>query len=98
MVLTSDFNVPFVTSTPFSMCFAVYVETTYSKKILSFFALLNLMNGTIKFLGLFLFIFFEDGKLETVNAAHFGLLILQNKEIYGYVKHQLPKKNTFFRE
>ena len=30
MVLTSDFNFPFVTSTPFSMCFAVDVETTHS--------------------------------------------------------------------
>ena len=30
MVLTSDFNFPFVTSTPFSMCFAVNVETTHS--------------------------------------------------------------------
>ena len=37
MVLTSDFNFPFVTSAPFSMCFAVDVETRHSKKILSFF-------------------------------------------------------------
>ena len=61
MVLTSDFNFPFVTSTLFSMCFAVDVETTHSKRILSFFALLNLMNEAIKFFGLFL-IFFENGK------------------------------------
>ena len=75
MVLTSDFNFPFVTSTPFSMCFAVDVETTHSKRILSFFELLNLMNEKIKLFGLFLFIFFEDGKPVTVNAAHFGLLL-----------------------
>ena len=76
MALTSDFNFPFVTSTPSSMCFAVDVETTHSKRILSFFELLNLMNGTIKFFGLlFLFIFFEDRKATTVNAAHFGLLL-----------------------
>ena len=37
MALTSDFNFPFVTSTPFSMCFAVDVETTHSKRILFFF-------------------------------------------------------------
>ena len=75
MVLTSDFDFPFVTSTPFSMCFAVDVETTHSKRILSFFALLSLMNGTIKFFELFLFIFFKDGRTTTVNAAHFGLLL-----------------------
>ena len=75
MVPTSDFNFPFVTSTPFSMCFAVDVETTHSKRILSFFALLNFMNGTIKFFGLFFFVFFEDGRPTTVNAAHFGLLL-----------------------
>ena len=74
-VLTSDFNFPLVTSTPFSMCFAVDVETAHSKIILSFFALFNLMNGTIKFFGLFLLIFFEDGRPTTVNAAHFGLLL-----------------------
>ena len=33
MVLTSDFNFPFVTSTPFSMCFAVELETAHSKRI-----------------------------------------------------------------
>ena len=37
MLLTSGFNFPFVTSTPFSMCFAVDVETTHSKRTLSFF-------------------------------------------------------------
>ena len=36
MVLTSDFNFPLVTSTPFSMCFTMDVETTHSKRILSF--------------------------------------------------------------
>ena len=74
MVLTSDFDFPFVTSTPFSMCFAMDVETTHSKRILPFFACLNLMNWIIKFFGLFLFIFFEDGRPTIVNAAQFGLL------------------------
>ena len=75
MALTSNFNFPFVTSTPFSMCFAVDVETTHSKRILSIFELLNLINEKIKFFGLFLYIFFEDGKPTTANAAHFGLLL-----------------------
>ena len=75
MVLTSNFNFPFVTSTPFSMCFALDVEITHSKRILSFFALLKLMNDTIKFFRLFFFIFFENGRPTTVNTAHFGLLL-----------------------
>ena len=75
MVLTSDFNFPFVTSTPFSMCFAVDVETTHSKRILSFFAPFDLMNGTMKFIGMFLLIFFEDGRPTIVSAAHFGLFL-----------------------
>ena len=76
MVLTSDFNFPLVTSTPFSMSFSVDVEeTTHSKRILSCFALFNLMNGTIKFFGFFLLIFFEDGGPTTVNAALVGLLL-----------------------
>ena len=33
MLLTSDFTFPFVTSTPFSMCFAVELETAHSKRI-----------------------------------------------------------------
>ena len=44
--------------------FAVDVETTHSKRILFFFALLNLINRTINFFGLFLFIFFENGRLK----------------------------------
>ena len=75
MILTSDFNFPFVTRIHFSMCFAVDVETTHSERILSFFALLNLMNGTIKFFGLSLFIFFEDRRITTVNAARLGVLL-----------------------
>ena len=76
MVLTSDFDFPFVTSTPFSMCFALDVETTHSKRILFFFfALFDLMNGTIKFFGMFLLIFFEDGRPTMVSAAHFGLFV-----------------------
>ena len=75
IILTSDFNFPFATSTPFSMCFAVDVETTHSKRILPFFALFNLINSTIRFFGLFLLIFFEDRRPTTVNAAHVGLLL-----------------------
>ena len=75
MALTSYFNFPFVNRTPFNICFAVDVETTHSKRILSFFALFNLMNGTITFCGLFLLIFFEDGRPTTVSAAYFGLLL-----------------------
>ena len=75
MVLTSDFNFPFVTSTPFSMCFAVDVETTHSKRILYFFALFYLMNGAIKFFRLLLLILFLDGRPTTVNSAYFGLLL-----------------------
>ena len=70
MVLTSDFNFPFVTSTPFSMCFAVDVETTHSKRILSFFALLSLMNGTIKFFSSS-FLKMEDLQLSTLHILVF---------------------------
>ena len=75
MILTSGFNFLFFTSTVFSMCFTVDVETTHSKRVLSFFALFNLMNGTIKFFGLFLLIIFEYGRPTTVKAARFGLLL-----------------------
>ena len=61
MGLTSDFF-PFLTSTPFSMSFAVDIETTHFKRSLSFFAFCNFMNERIKFFGLFLLIFVEDGK------------------------------------
>ena len=84
MVLRSDFNFLFVTSTPFSVFFAVDVETTHSKRILHFLALFNLMNGTIEFFGLFLLISFEDGRLTTVNSAPSGLLLFLDKEIYEY--------------
>ena len=33
IILTSDFNFPFVTSITFSICFAMDVETTHSKRI-----------------------------------------------------------------
>ena len=75
MVLTSNFNFSFVNSIPFSMYLAVDVETAHSKRILPFFALFNLMNGTIKLCGMFLLIFFEDGRPKSVNAAHLGLLL-----------------------
>ena len=70
MVLTSDFNFPFVTSTPFSMCFAVDVETTHSKRILSFFALLNLMNRVVKFFSSS-FLKMEDLQLSTLHILVF---------------------------
>ena len=75
MVLTSNFNFPFVTSTPFSMCFAVDVETAHSKRVLSFFALSDLMNRTIKFFGFFLLNVFVDGTPKSVKAAHFVVLL-----------------------
>ena len=75
MILTSGLNFPFFTSTLFSMCFPVDVETTYSKRVLSFFALFHLMNRAIKFFGSFLLIIFEYGRPTTVKAAHFGLLL-----------------------
>ena len=45
MVPTSDFNFPFVTSTPFSMCFAVDVEARHSKRTLDtqFFWIVSLI-------------------------------------------------------
>ena len=36
IILTSDFNFPFVTSITFSICFAMDVETTHSKRIFFF--------------------------------------------------------------
>ena len=84
MVLKSDFNFPFLTSTPFSVFFAVDIETTHSKRILFLLVLFNLMNGTIKFFELFLLIFFEDGRPTTVNSTPFGLLLFLDKEIYEY--------------
>ena len=59
IVLRSDFNFPFVTSTPLRALFAVDVETTHSKRVLSFSALFNLMNGTTIFFELFLLAFLK---------------------------------------
>ena len=70
MVLTSDVNFPFVTRTPFSMYFSVDVETTHSRRILSFFPLLNLMNGTIKFFSSS-FLKMEDLHLPTLHILVF---------------------------
>ena len=70
MVLTSGFNFQFITSTTFSMCFAVDVETTHSKGILSIFQLLNLMNGTIKFFSSS-FLKMEDLQLSTLHILVF---------------------------
>ena len=84
MVLRSDFNFPFVTSTLFSVFFAVDVGATHSRRSLFFLALFNLMNEAIKFLELFLLIFFEDGRPTTVNYAPSGLLLFLDKEVYEY--------------
>ena len=73
IVLRSDFNFSFVTSTPLRVLFAVDVETAHSKRILSFSALFNLMNGTIIYFELFLLVFYEDGRPITVNSDPFGL-------------------------
>ena len=75
MVLTSDFNFLFVTSTPFYMCFAVDVETTHSKRILSFFCTLEFDERDNQIFWIVSLIFFEDGRPTTVNPAHFGLLL-----------------------
>ena len=45
MVLTSSFNFPIVTSTRFSMCSAVDVETPHSKRILNFLHFLICSTG-----------------------------------------------------
>ena len=97
MVLTSHFNFPFVTSTPFSMCLLVDVETAHSKRILSFFALFNLMNGTIKFCGLFLLIFFEDGRPTPVHAAHFLSSSFLRKKSMNMPLSTIKKTHHFSR-
>ena len=73
IVLRSDFNFSYVSSTPLRALFVMNGETTHSKRILSFLALFNLMNGAIIFFELFLLVFFEDGRSVTVNSAPFGL-------------------------
>ena len=96
-VLRSGFDFPFVTSTPFIVFSVVGVETTHSKRILSFVALFNLMNGTIKFFGLFLLIFFEDGKLATVTSAPFGLLLFLNRKSMNISISGSKKEHLFSR-
>ena len=60
----------------FSVCaLTVDVETTHSKRVLPFFIIFNLMNGEIKFFGLFLWIVFEYRRPTIVKTAHFGLLL-----------------------
>ena len=94
MVLTSDFNFPFVTSTPFSMCFAVDVETTHSKRILSFFALLNLMNRVVKFFSSS-FLKMEDLQLSTL---HILVFFFSKTRKSMNMPISTSKKNTFFQE
>ena len=94
MVLTSDFNFPFVTSTPFSMCFAVDVETTHSKRILSFFVLLNFMNGTINGI-VFLRIFWRWKTYNCQRCTFWSSSFLKEGSL-RICQHQLAKKNIFF--
>ena len=97
IILTSDFNFPFVISTTFSMCFAMDVETTHSKRILSFFALFNLMNGTIKFFRLILLIFFWRWKTYNCQHCTFWSSFFLKERNLRICQHQLAKKNTFFK-
>ena len=95
MVLTSDFNFPFVTSTPFSMCFAVDVETTHSKRILSFFALLNFMNGTINGI-VFLRIFWRWKTYNCQRCIFWSSSFLKQGNLW-ICQYHLAKKNIFFK-
>ena len=73
MVLRSDFNFPFGTSTPISEFFAVDVETGHSKKILFFLAHFDLINGTIKLFELFFLIFLKTEDLQLLTLHHLVL-------------------------
>ena len=73
LLLRSDVNFFLVISTPCSLFSLVDVETIQSKRIFSFSALFNLMNGAIKFSRFSLPILFEDGRPATINSAPFGL-------------------------
>ena len=73
VALTSGFNFPFVTSTPFSMCYPVDVQTTHSKRILSFLHLWILWTGQSNFSDFFSSSFFkmEDLQLSTLQILVF---------------------------
>ena len=95
MVLTSDFNFPFVIITPFSMCFAVDVETTHSKRILSFFALLNLMNRVVKFFSSS-FLKMEDLQLSTLHILVFFFAKIKNKRLFLHYQCCTYRNISFF--
>ena len=97
MVLTSDFNFPFVTSTPFSMCFAVDVETRHSKKILSFFCFFEFDewdNQIFRIVSLHLFWRWKTYNCQRCTFWSSSFLKQGNLWICQY---QLAKKNTFFK-
>ena len=96
MILTSGFNFPFFTSTLFSMCFAVDIETTLSKRVLSFFALFNLMKEAIKIFGLFLLIVFEYGRLR-LSKLHILIFFFSKTRKSINMPISTGKKNTFFK-
>ena len=68
MELTSGFNFPFVTSTPFSICFAVNVETTHPKRMLSLLHFLMWWAGQSNFSNYFSWSYLkmEDLQLSTL--------------------------------
>ena len=73
MVLTSDFNFLFATNTPFSMCFAVDVQTAHSKRILSFLHFWIWWTGQSNFSDCFSWSFLkmEDLQLLTLHILVF---------------------------
>ena len=73
MVLTSDFNFLFATNTPFSMCFAVDVQTAHSKRILSFLHFWIWWTGQSNFSDCFSWSFLkmEDLQLSTLHILVF---------------------------
>ena len=98
MVLTSNFNFPFVTSTPFSMCFALDVEITHSKRILSFFCTFEIderYNQIFQIVFLHLF-----WRWKTYNCQHctfWSSSFLRQGNLW-ICQYQLAKKKTFFQE
>ena len=98
MVLTSDFNFAFVTSTPFSMCFAMDVETTHSKIILSFFCSFEFHewdNQIFRIVPLHLFWRWKTYNYQRCTIWSSSFLKQGNLWI---CQNQLEKNNTFFQE
>ena len=80
MVLTSDFNFLFATNTPFSMCFAVDVQTAHSKRILSFLHFWIWWTGQSNFSDCFSWSFLkmEDLQLSTLHILVFFFFKIKN--------------------